>query len=237
MIYWIKGLKIIVDIIYKPNNKNLYYSFKYPNVVIIKTNKYTNNEKYINEKLIPSIQDWIVSQYFKYQNLAEEYNLEEGLDDKHIHILGKKYDLKIYKTDRDLVLQNNNEVTVITKKEDIKHVQNLVDTLYNDNLKQIVANHIEGIKERFNIKFDIKFEYKRAKSFFGKCYFNERRIVLASFLAKYELKYILSVIYHEVGHFYVHNHQDEFYKLLDEVFPDYRQTQKELRKIKYLEKF
>ena len=56
-------------------------------------------------------------------------------------------------------------------------------------------------------------------------------------LAKYDIKYILSVIYHECAHFKIQNHQEEYYKYLESIYPNYRKVQKELRSIKYNEKY
>ena len=61
----------------------------------------------------------------------------------------------------------------------------------------------------------------------------QRLIILSTNLAKYEFNYILSVIYHEYAHFYVSGHGDKFYNILENVFPNYKKTQSNLRKTKY----
>ena len=115
------------------------------------------------------------------------------------------------------------------------YIKKLIDELYNDYLKSIVDKNISDIKTRFNLKSEITFEYKAVKTYFGECYPKRRLIILNKSLAKYDLIYILSVIYHEYAHFYYSNHQKGFYKLLDSLFPDYQNIQKNLRKIKYLD--
>ena len=234
---YIKGIEFKLIIEEKPNNKNTYYSLKYPNIIYMKCNKLTSNPDYIIKNILPRIEDKILRMYQKNLKLGEINNLDNKIDENHIHLLGKKYNLNISISDKNIIYLDFENIYVQSKIDDQKYIQKIIDTLYNDTLRQIVEDNISGIKSRFSIKYDIKFEYKRAKTYFGECFFKEKRIILSSFLAKYEIKYILSVIYHEIGHFFVHNHQDKFYDLLENVFPDYKETQKELRRIKYLEKY
>ena len=104
-------------------------------------------------------------------------------------------------------------------------------------LDDIVKKSIDRIKSDMKIGFPISFGYKDIESYYGKCYFYKRHITLQTSLAKYNIKYILSVIYHECAHFYYHDHQEGFYSLLEGVFPGYKRTQHELRMTKYREFF
>ncbi|MCM1197024.1 MAG: M48 family metallopeptidase, partial [Roseburia sp.] len=78
---------------------------------------------------------------------------------------------------------------------------------------------------------------KNVKGYYGECFSKKNLIILSTKLAKYDLKYILSVIYHECAHFKYQNHQKEFYDYLEERYPNYQKVQRELRKIRYNEKY
>jgi len=56
------------------------------------------------------------------------------------------------------------------------------------------------------------------------------RITINSELVKLEDKFIDYVILHELCHLKQHNHSPEYYKLLSEVFPEWKNVRKELRK-------
>ncbi len=59
---------------------------------------------------------------------------------------------------------------------------------------------------------------------------NKGEITLSTELIKLPDRYIEYVITHELCHLKHHNHGKQYYKLLSEVFPDYKQIRKELRK-------
>ena len=129
----------------------------------------------------------------------------------------KGYRIKYFKNEAE---ENNNRLEL--KSGDIIEIlfalpnksQNLKKT--NDKSNEIKN---EDKNKEIIIKRKQKYEYKPATNIYS----------------SYELKYILSVIYHEYAHFYVSGHSDRFYNLLESVFIDYKKTQANLRKTKYLD--
>ena len=59
---------------------------------------------------------------------------------------------------------------------------------------------------------------------------NKGIITLSTELIKLPDLFIEYVILHELCHLKHHNHGREYYRLLSEVFPDYKQVRKELRR-------
>ena len=222
----IDGIIFEFEIEIKRGNKNIYYRLVPPNKIILKLNRRISDSEF--NKLLDEIKPNIIKMYNK-------NSLRPDIDDKHIHLLGKLYNLVLINSNDNNIFQDDKNIYVSYKKEE--DIKKLINNLYNEYLNRIVIDNIDGIKERFNINFDIKFEYKNAKTFFGECYIREKRIILSSFLAKYEYKYILSVIYHELAHLFYRGHQDDFYNLLEEIYPNYKKAQSELRKIRYYEKY
>lgn len=161
------------------------------------------------------------------------------IDDNSIQLLGKSYKLNIIDSDINQLLVDDylNEIRVYTKSNNDNYIFRIIDNYYKDVLLSIVNKNIDEIKNRMDIKFNIDFRFKRVSSYFGECFSKRNIVILNTKLAKYELKYILSVIYHELAHFYYQNHQKGFYKMLDNVFPNYKKIQAELRRIKYNDKY
>ncbi len=156
-----------------------------------------------------------------------------------IHILGKLYKIKVIEADFYNILVDDylSEVRIYTKYYDDKAISIIINEYYKQVLMDIVNKNIDRIKKEMNIDYDITFQYKRVSTYFGECFHKKKLVILNTSMAKYELKYILSVIYHELAHFYFHNHQDKFYDYLDKIYPNYKKTQRELRKIRYYEKY
>lgn len=155
--------------------------------------------------------------------------------DNQIHYLGKSYPLRILDSTEESIEVREEEIVILCHNP--LAVQRLVEVLYTRTLKKVVETYSSEILSKFQIVQPIQFSYKKVKGYYGECFPARNKIILSTRLAKYELKYILSVIYHECAHFKYQNHQAEFYDYLEEHYPNYRVVQKELRKIKYNEKY
>ena len=154
-----------------------------------------------------------------------------------LHLLGKEYDVKIIESDYENVLVDDsiNLFKIYTKNNNPAHNKKIVYDYYKLILKNIVSKYYSEIKEIFNIDFDVKFKYKEIKTYYGECFSEDKIVILNIKDAKYELKYILSIIYHEFTHFYCHGHGKKFYDFIETKFPNYKKVQQELRKIRYID--
>lgn len=152
-----------------------------------------------------------------------------------LHLLGKEYDVKIIESDYENILVDDsiNLIKIYTKNNNPIHNKKIVYDYYKLILKNIVSKYYSEIKEIFNIDFDVKFKYKEIKTYYGECFWNDKIVILNIKDAKYELKYILSIIYHEFTHFYCRGHGKKFYDFIETKFPNYKKLQQELRKIRY----
>jgi len=70
---------------------------------------------------------------------------------------------------------------------------------------------------------------KRLKSRWGSCS-TRGRITINSELIKLEMRFLEYVIIHELCHLKYHNHGKDFYRLLEQIVPDYKIVRQELRK-------
>lgn len=219
MLIKIKDIECEVEVIIKRRNKNIYLRVRDGKILITTPSKLSTD--YI-EKMILKNYDYILK-------LLNKPNIcSDG-----IHFLGKKYQIEIISSTHNNVLLGDENITIFTRKNEEAYIKRILHLFYGNELKKIVTKYIDEIKKAFNISFDIEFQYKNVKTYFGECYHKRRLVILATKLAKYDLVYILSVIYHELAHFYYQNHSYKFYDLLEKVFPKYKQVQRNLKKIKY----
>ncbi|MDE6240932.1 MAG: M48 family metallopeptidase [Anaeroplasmataceae bacterium] len=217
----VNSINFKVEVIYRRSNRKIYLRIK-NGMIVITTPIQLSYDK---------ISDMIKKNFnyiMKYMNQPAE------IEDK-IHYLGKLYSLNIIESTSDEIYVLDDEINVYSKS--LESVGKLIEGLYKNTLSNVVERYAKDIFTQFNISFDVKFQYKNAKGYYGECFSKKRVIVLSTRLAKYDLKYILSVIYHECAHFKYQNHQKEFYEYLEERYPNYRSVQRELRKIRYNEKY
>lgn len=168
-----------------------------------------------------------------YNSIIKAIKKTPPIKTNKLHFFGYGYDVVINKSSYNNVFLMDNEINIYTKKLDDNYISRVVHLFYANKLSEFVEKNIDEIKSKFNLDFKITLQYKRVLTYFAKCYSSRKHIVFSTNLCKYDEFYILSVIYHELAHFYHQNHGIQFYNLLEQKFPNYKKVQKSLRKIKY----
>lgn len=214
-----------VEVIYKRSNKRTYLRAYKPNKVKITT------PRKLSEKDIIKYLEQCYDNFLKYYSTLEQVKEKSN----KIHYLGSEYDFNYIYSKYSKIEIIDNTMNFYCRTNDDKALLRLLNDFYNKTLQSIVEENINQIKVKFNYNKPIDFKYKNVKTYFGQCAHKKGIITLSSMLCKYELKYIISVIYHEMAHFYYHNHQQGFYSLLESVYPNYKSVQHNLRKIKYFD--
>ncbi len=223
MKYNIDNLELDVEIIKKISNKRTYIRCLYPNKVIIKGGRYFKNsdvDRLLNEAL-PFIKRSL-------KKLNENNNLNKDI----IHFNGKEYQYEIKLSNyKHIEIEEDKIIFYVFSSSD--NLKEMYEYFLFNNLVKFVKEEIIIAKNKLNINFDVKLSFKKVKTYFGECYPKRKEIIFNIDLMRYDSIYIKSVIYHELAHFYHLNHSKQFYDLLDDVFENYRQVQKEMKKIKY----
>lgn len=168
-------------------------------------------------------------------NFIMKHMKETEKIDNQIHFLGKLYALTFLYDKSNMIEMKDTEIVLTIKS--LLDAEKLIQELYKRALIKVVEEYAEEIISLFEMPKDIEFIFKRVKGYYGECFPKKKKIILSTRLAKYELKYILSVIYHECAHFKYPHHQKEYYEYLEQRYPNYKRIQKELRKITYHEQY
>ena len=222
MIYEYKDLKLDVEQIIKRSNRHTYFRFTSKDKMVITTPR---------ELSVSSVYEIIEKHYDRIIKILSKYDKNDDV----IHLLGREYKLILRESNSEYVYVDEDNFYVNYKK--LANIEKLIHKYYADILNEIIKRKSEKLIKEFNIRFTVNYQIKNTKSYFGECFYKKNLIVLATKLAKYDEVYIESVLYHEFAHFYVHNHQNEFYELLESHYPNYRKVNPELRKIRYNDKF
>jgi predicted metal-dependent hydrolase len=167
-------------------------------------------------------EDWII----KHKKIVEENcrNLENFKLDpgNKLLLVGKEYPIIYGKN----VAFLGDSFSVI-KGEEVKSRQLMVE-VYKDLAKSVIINRVKDISDLIGLK-PTSINITSAKTRWGSCSGkNTLNFSYKLLMAEFEL--IDYVIIHELCHLKEHNHSDEFWVLVSEFIPDYKEKRLRLRK-------
>ena len=202
-----------------------------PDASVIVRAPYITSLKTIT-RIVTEKYSWILKHrdnYRKLDNSPVNRTYTEG--ETHL-IRGNKSVLKLVKSDRSFIRFNDNTIEIGTKKtDDPKIIKKLLYKGYKDEALTVFPELMRKVlKEHENQMFKpAGLVIKTMKRRWGSCS-NKGIITLSTELIKLSDLFIEYVIAHELCHLKQHNHGPNYYKLLTEVFPEWKSVRKELRK-------
>jgi predicted metal-dependent hydrolase len=183
-------------------------------------------EKFVREKSV-----WINKHLENYSEMVR-LNHYSPAEKKSILLRGREYRLIVAGADRNLITVGDEEITVhIKSPDDPLSVSKLLDTWY----KRLALKHIISTLEEIFVRYNAYgfaptgVSVRVMKRRWGSCS-SKGKITINSELVKLDDQYLEYVILHELCHLRHHNHSQAYYKLLSEVYPNWKETRNELRK-------
>jgi predicted metal-dependent hydrolase len=212
-----KNGKSIPYLIQRKQIKNTYFRYRNGHLVI------TTNPKTKLDQIL-SFMDQKFDQFYEKFERSKQMEL-----DHEITLWGNSYRLiKSYgKFSYEII---SNTVYVDSKSDDIQKIKR---EIYKEEMihriKQVIPEVNRIIQLQGIHPVPIKLKYLRSK--FGSYHKKNREITLNTFLARLDEIYLYYVLYHEYAHVLVFNHSKDFYNLLEDLMPNHREYQKDLKKI------
>lgn len=145
---------------------------------------------------------------------------------------GNEYLLKVEKAAKPFIRFNDDTIELgIENPGDNAAVKKLLYKGYKNEALKIFPALMEKVldKHKDQLFKTTGFVIRTMKSRWGSCS-NKGVITLSTELVKLPDLFIEYVIIHELCHLRHHNHGPEFYRLLTELYPEWKETRKELRK-------
>lgn len=182
------------------------------------------------EKFVNSRSEWVVKHL---ENFNSHTRLNWQIaDGGKVLFRGKEYLLRVINGDKRQVIISDNEI-VVTAPVEIKPLaaEMTIKKWYYDQAAIIITEKIDKMILRFE-SFGFKpsmITIRSMKRRWGSCS-SKGRITINSELVKIDDIFTEYVILHELCHLKQHNHGIEYYKLLSQVFPEWKSVRKELRK-------
>lgn len=147
------------------------------------------------------------------------------------YYLGRPIPLRITETGRNRISLTDESIEIETAKEwNPEHGQQLINSIFRRKAMDVFGQRMALLIEK-HARHKFKptgLKVRTTVSRWGSCAANGS-ISLSSNLLKKRIELIDYVILHELCHLRHRNHGPGFYKLLEEVCPDYRAFRSELR--------
>jgi predicted metal-dependent hydrolase len=193
-----------------------------PHLTSLKTINRIVNDKY----------SWVLKHRDNYKNLNNSSQKKSYISGETHLFRGKEHILRIVKSGKPYILFSDDIIEIGTDKTD--DPANIKRQLYKGYKNEAISHFPEFMNKVLSDHENQMFKpaglvIRTMKRRWGSCS-NKGIITLSTELIKLEDLYIEYVITHELCHLKQHNHGPDFYKLLSELFPDWKSVRKELRK-------
>ena len=202
------GLEIEVVVIRK-KNKNLYFRVKEDLKLYVSAPMYLSHQSILN--LIKENESSILKMY--------DVALDKSKDNDKFMYLGKEYYLE-YK-DQD-------EVTFDEAYVYVKNAETL-EKFYNSEVRRIFTEEVEIAKKCFSHLPEFTLKFRKMKTRWGVCNTLKKTVTLNTELLKKEIPLLDYVIVHELCHFFEGNHGKNFWALVAQAYPNYKEARKKLK--------
>lgn len=204
--------------IIRKNIKNAYIQIKDGNVIIKVPKKMAERDI---KKLICEKEKWIK------KHLNNQVKKEED-NKNHIELLGKRYNINIINSNRDCIEIDGNNANIYTNEDSKEKRDKLIKNLYKKcALKQYSAT-TQKMMDITGLAPD-SWQIKDIHSAWGSCS-SKRNITLSLNLIQKREELIEYVVLHELCHLKHMNHSKEFWGLVENYMPNYRECRRELKK-------
>jgi predicted metal-dependent hydrolase len=183
-------------------------------------------------KVVQQKSDWI----FKHRDIYKE-KVKSKLNGKYVtgevHLFrGNESVLKIEKSGKTYVRFNDSTIDLgLDKTDDARAIKLLLYQGYKNEALIIFPDIMNNVLKKFEDQMfkPTRLVIRTMKRRWGSCT-NKGIITLSTELIKLPDIYIEYVILHELCHLKYHNHGADYYKLLSELFPEWKSIRKELRR-------
>lgn len=198
-----------IEIIRK-NNKNIYFRFKDDLVLYVTCPIFLSKESI--KHLLKENEEKLIKMYDKI--------LEKNKDNDLFLYLGKKYYIKVDESKENVVFEDN---FVYTKNLE------MLKAFYEKRVKEVLESEMNIAKKCFKNLPEFSLKYRNMKTRWGVCNRGKMTITLNTELLKKDIELIDYVIIHELCHFFEGNHSKNFWNLVGQAYPNYKEARRKLR--------
>jgi len=194
---------------------------------------YRTREKEI-ERMIRDKAAWIRKILNKHRSLLKLDENRSLTDRESVLLMGKEHYLKLIPSERYYIRKSDDSTIEvgINGRNDPEIIKAFLESWYKIIARKTFNKMFHDLLVKYNMySFQpTAFSVRKMKKRWGSCTINGR-IGISADLIRLDMIYAEYVIIHELCHLRHHNHGKEFYKLLSELFPEWKSVRQELKRI------
>jgi len=153
------------------------------------------------------------------------------VDGEQIYYLDRLMTLRIREWPLEAVWIEGDELCIqVSDRENLERKKELLQSWYRDEMQTIFSELIEQVYHRFRA-YGVEYPVVKIRSMtsrWGSCTPQKKKITLNSYLIFQPLSSIEYVVVHELAHFIHLDHSKEFWALVEEILPDYKERKRRL---------
>jgi len=172
---------------------------------------------------------WIKRQRAKFKGQPRQSKREMVSGESH-YFQGRRYRLRVieHKGTAKVIVRNKSIIELHARSETTARERELaLQRWYRQQLKTLIPPLLEKWQTTLGIQV-ADWRIKKMKTKWGACNTKARRIWLNLELAKSPVQCLEYIIVHELVHFLVRHHNDQFTKYMDQALPHWRLYREEL---------
>jgi predicted metal-dependent hydrolase len=203
------------------NNKNTYFKFRKDGTIEITKSRYQSTRQVLQ---------YMKQNAISFASKIDKVTVAPITKEGYYHFFGTELAITYIDTFNVKVDVLNDTIFIPSKEIDPDN------TYLRKAERNMLLFEIEAIKHKYldnpyvDIK-DITIKTRHTKTRFGSCNARTKSINLNANLVHYDIQYLEYVFLHEIAHLVYQNHSKEYYGLLKQLCPNYKQIRKELREI------
>ena len=195
------------------------------------------------KKVLEEKSSWIMKTLDKFEHIDESFKDRKYVDGEIFYYLGKEYELKIIE---DKNIQNNKKnycyiyikdesLIITTNNNEIEYIKNELKKWYKIESEKIVITRLEVLKKEKPMMNSLSpnlIKIKEQKKRWGSCT-SSKTIYINSRISMLKVDVIDYILVHEFSHLVHMNHSKDFYNLVEEILPNFKESEKWLKENSY----
>jgi len=175
---------------------------------------------------------WLEKQLSFFKKYQRKIYEKEYVSGEGYLYLGRQYKLVVNRGKEDRVSMSKGKLSVQTMKTvvDSRYNKRLIDAWFAEKTNTILQDRFTEMLSRFDYKSTPKLSIREMKRRWGS-FLNQDRIFLNPKLIHTSKDCIDYVIVHELCHFKYKNHNENFYKFLNQKYPKWGKVKEKLEMI------
>ncbi len=192
------------------------------------------SERTAIEALIRKRASWILRQQQQFSTYAPQEIPRTYVSGESYRYLGRQYRLKVLEGEASVKQGRGFIYVTVCDKDNTKQVRHVLEGWYRDKARQVFHERL-GVcyprVERLGVPCP-SLAIRSMKTRWGSCS-SSGLIMLNPKLVQTPVDCIDYVLLHELCHLKEHNHNKQYYQLLDHTLPDWRERRQKLNKFEF----